>query len=87
VKESELLRDYFPALMLQRYISMCEATANLIIEGQNPLEAVTRAKSIVLARGYQPQQIDFVESIKFVRQRVAIGQRDSKPTLLPPEEG
>jgi len=86
VKESELLRDYFPALMLQRYISMCEATANLIIEGQNPLEAVTRAKSIVLARGYQPQQIDFVESIKFVRQRVAIGQRDSKPTLLPPEE-
>jgi hypothetical protein len=69
VREKELLRDYFPALMLQRYISVCEATANLIIEGQNPLDAVQRAKSIVLARGYTPQQIDFVESIKFVRQR------------------
>lgn len=70
VKESELLRDYFPALMLQRYISMCEATANLIIDGHNPLEAVRSAKRLVLARDYVPQEIDFVESIKFVRQRV-----------------
>jgi len=53
---------------------MCEATANLIIEGQNPLDAVERARSIVLARGYKPQQIDFVESIKFVRQRVIAEQ-------------
>lgn len=74
VKDSELLRDYFPALMLQRYISICEATANLIIEGQNPLDAVDRAKAIVLARGYLPQKIDFVESIKFVRQRAITGQ-------------
>lgn len=80
VKESELLRDHFPALMLQRYISMCEATANLIIEGQNPLDAVVRAKSIVLARGYAPQQIDFVESIKFVRQRVMVGEGRLKIT-------
>jgi len=74
VKESELLRDYFPALALQRYISMCEATANLVIEGHLPLDAVERAKSIVLARGYVPERIDFVESIKFVRQRVITGQ-------------
>jgi hypothetical protein len=53
---------------------MCEATANLIIEGQKPLDAVERAKSIVLARGYLPQKIDFVESIKFVRQRAITGQ-------------
>jgi hypothetical protein len=77
VKESELLRDHFPALMLQRYISVCEATANLIIEGQNPLDAVNRAKNIVLARGYVPQQINFVESIKFVRQRAI------NPTINP----
>jgi KilA-N domain len=77
VKEKELLRDYFPALMLQRYISMCEATANLMIEGENPLDAVNRAKNIVLARGYLPQQIDFVESIKFVRQRAI------NPTIRP----
>jgi len=74
VKENELIRDYFPALMLQRYISICEATANLIIEGQDPLEAVERARKIVLARGYIPQKIDFVESIKFVRQRAITGQ-------------
>jgi KilA-N domain len=77
VKEKELVRDYFPALMLQRYISMCEATANLMIEGENPLDAVNRAKNIVLARGYLPQQIDFVESIKFVRQRAI------NPTIRP----
>jgi hypothetical protein len=80
VKESELIRDYFPALMLQRYISVCEATANLIAEGQNPLDAVERARTIVLARGYVPEKIDFIESIKFVRQRVLSNQ---KPLGLP----
>ena len=80
VKDNELIRDYFPALALQRYISMCEATANLIIEGQNPLEAVERAKGIVLARGYSPQKIDFVESIKFVRQRAITGQSSLRVT-------
>jgi len=74
VKEGELLRDYFPALALQRYISMCEATANFLIEGHLPLDAVQRAKSIVLARGYVPEPINFVESIKFVRQRTLTGQ-------------
>lgn len=74
IKDNELIRDYFPALMLQRYISVCEATANLIIEGQDPLDAVERARKIVLARGYIPQKIDFVESIKFVRQRAITGQ-------------
>jgi KilA-N domain len=83
VKEKELLRDYFPALMLQRYISMCEATANLMIEGQNPLDAVNRAKNIVLARGYLPQQIDFVESIKFVRERAI--NPTLQADLLPPD--
>lgn len=70
VKDSDLIRDYFPALVLQRYISMCEATANLIAEGQQPLDAVERAKAIVLARNYVPQKINFIESMKFVRQRV-----------------
>lgn len=75
VKDNELIRDYFPALTLQRYISVCEATANLIAEGQNPMDAVERAKSIVLARNYLPEKIDFIESIKFVRQRVLTGQQ------------
>lgn len=73
--EGDLIRDYFPALTLQRYISMCEATANLIIEGQKPLDAVERARSIVLSRTYIPERISFVESIKFVRQRAITDQR------------
>jgi len=42
--------------------------------------AVERAKAIVLARNYLPQKIDFIESMKFVRQRVLAGQQ---PLTLP----
>lgn len=71
VKDSELIRDFYPAMPLQRYISMCEATANLMIEGEKPLDAVDKASRLVLARDYRPEKINFVESIKFVRERAA----------------
>lgn len=72
VKECELIRDYFPAIVLQRYISMCEAAANLMIrEDLQPLLAVERAAEIVLPANYLPAPIDFVEHIKLVRYRVA----------------
>ena len=75
VKQKELIRDYFPSLVLQRYIAMCEASANFMIrEELHPLTAVERAAEIVLYAGYQPQAIDFVEHIKFVRQRLTTGQ-------------
>ncbi|NJM99508.1 MAG: KilA-N domain-containing protein [Phormidesmis sp. RL_2_1] len=75
VAQKELIRDYFPALVLQRYISMCEASANFMIrEELHPLTAVERAAEIVLYAGYQPKAIDFVEHIKFVRQRLTTGQ-------------
>lgn len=83
VKESELIRDYFPPLTLQRYISLCEATANLIIEGEKPMDALERARTIVLARNYVPQRVEFLESIKFVRERVLTGQ---SPIELPEVE-
>lgn len=69
VKEYELIRDYFDAMSLQRYISVCEVTANLIDQGYKPLEAVEVAKTIVLPKDYKPTKIDFIESIKFVRGR------------------
>jgi hypothetical protein len=72
VKECELIRDYFPAIVLQRYISMCEAAANLMIrEDLQPLSAVERAAEIVLPANYLPTPIDFVEHIKLARYRVA----------------
>lgn len=75
VKQDELIRDYFPAEVLQRYISMCEASANFMIrEDLQPLVAVERASEIVLYAGYRPTPINFVEHIKFVRQRLLTGQ-------------
>jgi hypothetical protein len=75
VKQDELIRDYFPAEVLQRYISMCEASANFMIrEDLHPLTAVERSSEIVLYAGYRPTPINFVEHIKFVRQRLITGQ-------------
>lgn len=76
IKENELIRDYFPPLVLQQYIAMCEASANFMLrEELHPLTAVERASEIVLPANHIPKPIDFVEHIKFVRQRV------SQPTL------
>lgn len=69
-KEDELIRDYFPPLTLQRYIAMCEATANLMTEGLEPLDAVERAKAIVLPKGWSPSRVEFVESIGVTKARV-----------------
>ena len=69
VKDYELIRDYFPAIYLQRYIAMCEATANFCRQGLKPLDAVEKARQTVLPHGYLPTAIDFSENIKFVRQR------------------
>lgn len=75
VKQDELIRDYFPAEVLNRYISMCEAAANLMIrEELHPMTAVERAAEIVLYAGYSPTPINFVEHIKFVQQRLTTGQ-------------
>ena len=75
VKDDELIRDYFPSMPLQHYISMCEASANLMLrEDLHPLVAAERASEIVLPIGYRPTPINFVEHIKFVRQRLITGQ-------------
>jgi len=82
VKKGELIRDYFPVLLLNKYISLCEAAANLMLrEGQQPLVAVERAAEIVLPASYIPKPIDFVEHIKNVRLRIV--QNNSQG--LPPE--
>jgi hypothetical protein len=85
IKDSELIRDYFPPMSLQRYISVCEASANFMIrENLHPLTAVERAIEIVLPANYLPESIDFSENIKFVRQRLSqpvLGQEN--PKFLP----
>lgn len=75
IKERELIRDYFPALVLQRYIAMCEAVANFMIrEDLHPLTSVERAAEIVLPANYIPTSINFVEHIKFTRERLGVLQ-------------
>ncbi len=72
VKESELIRDYFPAIYLNRYISVCEAAANFMIrENLHPLSAIERAVEIALPASYIALKIDFVEHINLVRQRLS----------------
>jgi hypothetical protein len=71
VKENELIRDYFPIEVLQKYIALCESSANYMLkESLDPLTAVERAADMFLPTNFQPQPIDFVEHIKFVRQRL-----------------
>lgn len=72
VKEDELIRDYFPSLVLNRYISICEVAANLMLsKGLQPLDAVQEATALTLPSDYVPTPINFVEHIKVVRQRLA----------------
>jgi hypothetical protein len=72
VKDSDLIRDYFPTDYLQRYISLCQATANIMFrEGLEPLSAVEKAVEYALPRSYRPIPIDFVEHIKSVRRRLS----------------
>lgn len=75
VKPGELLRDYFPSTALQRYIAMCETSANLMLKrGMHPLDAVREATELALPVGHTADPIDFVEHIKLVQGRVATGQ-------------
>ena len=79
VKQNELIRDYFPSLILNKYISLCEISANLMLrEGLHPLSAVEEASELVLPISYVAKPIDFVEHIKLVRARVELDMLDSK---------
>lgn len=75
VKPGELLRDYFPAVALQRYIAVCETSANLMLKrSAHPLDAVREAADLALPVTHVAEPIDFVEHIKLVQGRLATGQ-------------
>ena len=72
IKQSELIRDYFPMSVLQKYISLCEVATNMMIKnGVHPETAIESSAELVLPFDYVPEPIDFVEHIKTVRNRVA----------------
>ena len=75
IKEQELIRDYFPAMELQRYIALCELTANYMInDNLKPLEAVKKASKYALPSNYIPESIDFEEHIKLLKSRIIMEQ-------------
>ena len=83
VKEKELIRDYFPSLILNKYISLCETSANLMLKRElHPLTAVEKASELVLPASYVAKPIDFVEHIKFVRARLELDTLDFKRDSL-----
>lgn len=70
ISEQELLRDYFPIVSLSDYAAVCQAAANNMEQGMQPINAVRFAAKQVLPSSYIPRPIDFTEKIALVRQRV-----------------
>lgn len=70
ISEQELLRDYFPIVSLSDYAAICQAAANNMELGMEPINAVRLAAKQVLPSNYVPRPIDFTEKIALVRQRV-----------------
>ena len=71
VNDQELLRDYFPIVSLSDYAAICQAAANNMELGIEPINAVRLAAKQVLPSNYVPRPIEFAEKIALVRQRVS----------------
>jgi hypothetical protein len=72
VHDQELLRDYFPIIDLANYGAICQAAANNMEQGIDPINAVRLAAKQVLSSSYIPKPIDFTEKIVLVRNRVSL---------------
>jgi hypothetical protein len=72
VKDSDLIRDYFPSEYLQHYVALCRSAANFMLKDKmQPLAAIEKAAEYVLPPNYSPSPINFVEHIQNVRRRIA----------------
>jgi hypothetical protein len=82
ISEQELLRDYFPIISLSDYAAICQAAANNMELGMEPINAVRLAAKQVLPSTYIPRPIDFTEKIALVRQRVSRALSQNSDPLL-----
>lgn len=71
INDQELLRDYFPLVNLVDYAAICQAAANNMELGVEPINAIRLAAKQVLPSNYVPKAIDFTENIALVRQRIS----------------
>jgi hypothetical protein len=82
INDQELLRDYFPIVSLADYAAICQAAANNMELGMEPINAVRLAAKQVLPSDYVPKAIDFTEKIALVRQRVSRALNQSNDSSL-----
>lgn len=82
INDQELLRDYFPIVSLSNYAAICQAAANNMELGMDPINAVRLAAKQVLPLDYVPRAIDFTEKIALVRQRVSRALTQSNDSSL-----
>jgi hypothetical protein len=82
INDQELLRDYFPIVSLSDYAAICQAAANNMEQGADPINAVRLAAKQVLPSDYVPKAIDFTEKIALVRQRVSRALSQSSDSSL-----
>lgn len=82
VNDQDLLRDYFPSINLIDYAALCQAAANNMESGMEPINAVRLAAKQVLPSNYVPKAIDFTEKIALVRQRVSRALTQSNDSSL-----
>ncbi len=82
INDQELLRDYFPIIDLSNYAAICQAAANNMEQGIEPINAVRLAAKQVLPSNYTPKPIDFTEKIALVRQRVSRALTQSNDSSL-----
>ncbi|HEY9820429.1 MAG TPA: KilA-N domain-containing protein [Candidatus Sericytochromatia bacterium] len=82
VNDQDLLRDYFPSINLIDYAALCQAAANNMESGMEPINAVRLAAKQVLPSNYVPKTIDFTEKIALVRQRVSRALSQSNNSSL-----
>ena len=82
IKDQELLRDYFSIVSLADYAAVCQAAANNMELGMEPINAVRLAAKQVLPSNYVPKAIDFTEKIALVRQRVSRALSQSNDSSL-----
>lgn len=84
VKDSDLLRDWYPQTRLIDYIMLTKAAAGFMAmarkagEQVTPIEAIDRGYQFTFGfEGYEPTPINFAENIKEARARIAgsSGQR------------
>jgi prophage antirepressor-like protein len=81
VKESDLIRDWYPQVRLIDYIVLTRTAAGLMALAKrsgNPIrpeEAIEQGYTVTFGfEGYKPTPIDFTEPIKEVRERIAASQ-------------